>query len=79
LSVFAYFISLTEREGIFSRVKQSDMCLVCIAFASWVLSSSNPDPVDAWKTALLANVSALSAIQYLRQYMKSKNPPIDDL
>ncbi|MED6279893.1 hypothetical protein CHARACLAT_005456 [Characodon lateralis] len=70
---------ITKREGIFSRVKQSDMCLVCIAFASWVLSSSNPDPADAWKTALLANVSALSAIQYLRQYMKSKNPPIDDL
>lgn len=30
-------------------------------------------------SALLANVSALSAIQYLRQYMKMKNPPRDDL
>ncbi|XP_023180511.1 dentin sialophosphoprotein-like [Xiphophorus maculatus] len=69
----------TKREGLFSRVKQSDMCLVCIAFASWVLRSSNPEAADAWKAALLANVSALSAIQYLRQYMKMKNPPRDDL
>uniref|UniRef100_A0A3B5L9J8 PGC-1 and ERR-induced regulator in muscle protein 1 n=1 Tax=Xiphophorus couchianus TaxID=32473 RepID=A0A3B5L9J8_9TELE len=76
---FIYFIPLTEREGLFSRVKQSDMCLVCIAFASWVLRSSNPEAADAWKAALLANVSALSAIQYLRQYMKMKNPPRDDL
>uniref|UniRef100_A0A8C9ZIZ2 PGC-1 and ERR-induced regulator in muscle protein 1 n=1 Tax=Sander lucioperca TaxID=283035 RepID=A0A8C9ZIZ2_SANLU len=60
--------------GIFSTLKQSDMCLVCIAFASWVLKSSDPDTADAWKAALLANVSALSAIQYLRQYVKKKNP-----
>ncbi|XP_017160443.1 dentin sialophosphoprotein [Poecilia reticulata] len=69
----------TKREGLFSRVKQSDMCLVCIAFASWVLRSSNPEAADAWKAALLANVSALSAIQYLRQYVTMKNPPRDDL
>ncbi|XP_021177236.2 uncharacterized protein si:ch211-157b11.14 [Fundulus heteroclitus] len=69
----------TNREGIFSRVKQSDMCLVCIAFASWVLRSSNPEEADAWKAALLANVSALSAIQYLRQYMKMEHRPTDDL
>ncbi|XP_041836901.1 uncharacterized protein LOC121637065 [Melanotaenia boesemani] len=67
-----------KREGIFSSVKQSDMCLVCIAFASWVLRSSDPEGADAWKAALLANVSALSAIQYLRQYVKKKDPP-DDL
>uniref|UniRef100_A0A3Q2QQV8 Uncharacterized LOC105933229 n=1 Tax=Fundulus heteroclitus TaxID=8078 RepID=A0A3Q2QQV8_FUNHE len=73
------FILLTDREGIFSRVKQSDMCLVCIAFASWVLRSSNPEEADAWKAALLANVSALSAIQYLRQYMKMEHRPTDDL
>ncbi|XP_061583218.1 dentin sialophosphoprotein [Cololabis saira] len=64
-----------KREGLFSRVKQSDMCLVCIAFASWVLKSSDPKAADAWKAALLANVSALSAIQYLRLYTKRKNPP----
>ncbi|XP_031143346.1 uncharacterized protein si:ch211-157b11.14 isoform X1 [Sander lucioperca] len=67
-------IQTTRREGIFSTLKQSDMCLVCIAFASWVLKSSDPDTADAWKAALLANVSALSAIQYLRQYVKKKNP-----
>ncbi|XP_028263174.1 uncharacterized protein perm1b [Parambassis ranga] len=63
------------KEGLFSTLKQSDMCLVCIAFASWVLRSSDPEAADAWKAALLANVSALSAIQYLRQYMKRRNPP----
>ncbi|KAM8915085.1 uncharacterized protein perm1b isoform 2-T2 [Spinachia spinachia] len=64
----------TRREGVFSTLKQSDMCLVCIAFASWVLKSSDPEGADAWKAAVLANVSALSAITYLRQYVKKKNP-----
>ncbi|KAK5912537.1 hypothetical protein CesoFtcFv8_002398 [Champsocephalus esox] len=64
----------TRQEGIFSSLKQSDMCMVCIAFASWVLKSSDPESADAWKAALLANVSALSAIQYLRQYVKRRNP-----
>uniref|UniRef100_A0A672GP41 PGC-1 and ERR-induced regulator in muscle protein 1 n=1 Tax=Salarias fasciatus TaxID=181472 RepID=A0A672GP41_SALFA len=66
-------------EGLFSTLKQSDMCLVCIAFASWVLKSSDPEAADAWKAALLANVSALSAIQYLRQYVKKKTTnPLQD-
>lgn len=30
-------------------LKQSDMCLVCIAFASWVLKTANPGAGDAWK------------------------------
>uniref|UniRef100_A0A3Q3KL40 PGC-1 and ERR-induced regulator in muscle protein 1 n=1 Tax=Monopterus albus TaxID=43700 RepID=A0A3Q3KL40_MONAL len=64
-------------KGIFSKLKQSDMCLVCIAFASWVLGSSDPQADDAWKAALLANVSALSAIQYLQQYVKNP-PPLDN-
>ncbi|XP_017273397.1 PGC-1 and ERR-induced regulator in muscle protein 1 [Kryptolebias marmoratus] len=51
-------------------LKQSDMCLVCIAFASWVLKTTNPQVGDAWKAVLLANVSALSAIRYLRKYVK---------
>ncbi|XP_051932443.1 uncharacterized protein LOC127607808 isoform X2 [Hippocampus zosterae] len=55
------------RVGVLSALQQSDMCLVCIAFASWVLASSDPESADAWKAAVLANVSALSAIQYLRQ------------
>lgn len=69
----------TDYQSIFSKIKQSDMCLVCIAFASWVLRSSDPEAADTWKAALLANVSALSAIQYLRQYMKKKTTPQDDL
>uniref|UniRef100_A0A3Q1FIY3 Uncharacterized LOC110963720 n=1 Tax=Acanthochromis polyacanthus TaxID=80966 RepID=A0A3Q1FIY3_9TELE len=75
------FRELQEQQRILDAIqtsKQSDMCLVCIAFASWVLKSSDPEAADAWKAALLANVSALSAIQYLRQYVKKKNPPQDE-
>ncbi|XP_076125135.1 uncharacterized protein perm1b [Alosa pseudoharengus] len=53
-------------------MRQSDMCLVCIAFASWVLKSTNLQSRDTWKAALLANVSAISAIQYLRRYKRYK-------
>ncbi|KAA8591176.1 hypothetical protein FQN60_002119 [Etheostoma spectabile] len=53
-------------------LRQSDMCLVCIAFASWVLKTANPQVGDAWKAVLLANVSALSAIRYLRKYVKTE-------
>ncbi|KAL3064111.1 hypothetical protein OYC64_000405 [Pagothenia borchgrevinki] len=51
-------------------LRQSDMCLVCIAFASWVLKTANPQVGDTWKAVLLANVSALTAIRYLRKYVK---------
>ncbi|XP_061624482.1 PGC-1 and ERR-induced regulator in muscle protein 1 isoform X2 [Phyllopteryx taeniolatus] len=51
-------------------LRQSDMCLVCIAFASWVLKTANPQVGDMWKAVLLANVSALSAIRYLRKHAK---------
>ncbi|AWP09535.1 Hypothetical protein SMAX5B_014911 [Scophthalmus maximus] len=53
-------------------LRQADMCLVCIAFASWVLKTANPQVGDAWKAVLLANVSALSAIGYLRKYVKKE-------
>lgn len=53
-------------------LRQSDMCLVCIAFASWVLKTANPQVGDTWKAVLLANVSALSAIRYLRKYVREK-------
>ncbi|KAK2851281.1 hypothetical protein Q5P01_007557 [Channa striata] len=53
-------------------LRQSDMCLVCIAFASWVLKTTNPQVGDAWKAVLLANVSALSAIRYLRNVKMNK-------
>ncbi|XP_054866582.1 uncharacterized protein LOC118469739 isoform X2 [Amphiprion ocellaris] len=45
-------IQTTKHVGIFSTLKQSDMCLVCIAFASWVLKSSDPEAADAWKAGL---------------------------
>lgn len=53
-------------------LKQSDMCLICIAFASWVLKTADPQAGDTWKAVLLANVSALSAIRYLRRYFKGE-------
>ncbi|XP_061908204.1 PGC-1 and ERR-induced regulator in muscle protein 1 isoform X1 [Entelurus aequoreus] len=51
-------------------LRQSDMCLVCIAFASWVLKTANPQVGDTWKAVLLANISALSAIRHLRKFAK---------
>ncbi|XP_048110018.1 uncharacterized protein LOC125301545 isoform X2 [Alosa alosa] len=60
-----------KKRFLFS-MRQSDMCLVCIAFASWVLKSTNLQSRDTWKAALLANVSAISAIQYLRRYKRYK-------
>ncbi|KAJ8395197.1 hypothetical protein AAFF_G00036530 [Aldrovandia affinis] len=53
-------------------VKQSDMCLICIAVASWVLKTGNPQDVDTWKAALLAYISALSAIRYLRHHARNE-------
>ncbi|XP_050953008.1 PGC-1 and ERR-induced regulator in muscle protein 1 isoform X2 [Labeo rohita] len=55
----------------FLPLKQADMCLVCIAFASWVLKSTGSGG-DTWKAALLANVSALSAIRYLRRHKREE-------
>ncbi|XP_051947239.1 PGC-1 and ERR-induced regulator in muscle protein 1 [Xyrauchen texanus] len=55
----------------FLPLKQADMCLVCIAFASWVLKSTSSG-TDAWKAALLANISALSAIRYLRRHKREE-------
>ncbi|XP_039507490.1 PGC-1 and ERR-induced regulator in muscle protein 1 isoform X2 [Pimephales promelas] len=55
----------------FLLLKQADMCLVCIAFASWVLKSTGSG-ADTWKAALLANVSALSAIRYLRRHKREE-------
>ncbi|XP_062400570.1 uncharacterized protein LOC134091877 [Sardina pilchardus] len=58
----------SKKKCFLFSLRQSDMCLVCIAFASWVLKSTNLQSGDTWKAALLANVSAISAIQYLRRY-----------
>ncbi|XP_073679638.1 uncharacterized protein perm1a [Garra rufa] len=56
----------------FLPLRQADMCLVCIAFASWVLKSTGSGGGDTWKAALLANVSALSAIRYLRRHKREE-------
>ncbi|XP_062872096.1 PGC-1 and ERR-induced regulator in muscle protein 1 [Trichomycterus rosablanca] len=60
-------------------LKQADMCLVCIAFASWVLKSVNPQGADNWKAVLLANISALSAIRYLRRFTRDEAAKITPL
>ncbi|KAK3547250.1 hypothetical protein QTP86_017810 [Hemibagrus guttatus] len=60
-------------------IKQADMCLVCIAFASWVLKSVNPQGADTWKAVLLANISALSAIRYLRRFTRDEAAKISPL
>ncbi|KAL2091239.1 hypothetical protein ACEWY4_013502 [Coilia grayii] len=65
--------SVFKKNYFLFSLKQSDMCLVCIAFASWVLKSTNLQNGDTWKAALLANVSAISAIQYLRRYKRKRN------
>lgn len=46
---------VTVSEGLdasFLPLRQSDMCLVCIAFASWVLKTANPQAGDAWKAGM---------------------------
>ncbi|TSN03430.1 PGC-1 and ERR-induced regulator in muscle protein 1 [Bagarius yarrelli] len=60
-------------------IKQADMCLVCIAFASWVLKSVNTQGADTWKAVLLANISALSAIRYLRKFTRDEAAKISPL
>uniref|UniRef100_A0A8B9HC77 PGC-1 and ERR-induced regulator in muscle protein 1 n=1 Tax=Astyanax mexicanus TaxID=7994 RepID=A0A8B9HC77_ASTMX len=44
-------------------LKQADMCLVCIAFASWVLKSANPQGADMWKAGNLSPF-VLSLVSY---------------
>ncbi|GAA6090200.1 uncharacterized protein LOC113642789 [Tachysurus ichikawai] len=63
-------VYISKKEDFIFSLQQADMCLVCIALASWVLKSSNSQSTDMWKAALLANISAISAIQYLRKYGK---------
>ncbi|KAM4650551.1 PGC-1 and ERR-induced regulator in muscle protein 1 [Discoglossus pictus] len=46
---------------------KGDMCLVFLAFASWAVTSPDLKSSDGWKTALLANIGAISAIRYMRR------------
>ncbi|XP_036388425.1 uncharacterized protein LOC118780175 [Megalops cyprinoides] len=66
-------VAIPRPDGPLLSLKQSDMCLICIAFASWVLKTANPQDADTWKAALLANISALSAIRYLRRYIREES------
>nr|XP_046165816.1 uncharacterized protein LOC124002454 isoform X2 [Oncorhynchus gorbuscha] len=52
-------VSVSKKDGILFSLKQSDMCLVCIAFASWVLRSADPMAADTWKAGC-QSVSALA-------------------
>ncbi|KAL0978170.1 hypothetical protein UPYG_G00166980 [Umbra pygmaea] len=80
LKSFQTSVSASKKDGLLFSLRQSDMCLVCIAFASWVMRSADPMAADTWKAALLANVSAISAIQYLRCYVaKRKEGNSEDL
>uniref|UniRef100_A0A3Q3N1P1 PGC-1 and ERR-induced regulator in muscle protein 1 n=1 Tax=Labrus bergylta TaxID=56723 RepID=A0A3Q3N1P1_9LABR len=67
---FQMAVSNPRLDASLLPIRHSDMCLLCIAFASWVLKTTNPQVGDAWKAVLLANVSALSAIRYLRKYVR---------
>ncbi|KAM8927656.1 PGC-1 and ERR-induced regulator in muscle protein 1 [Pelodytes ibericus] len=51
-----------------------DACLVLLAFTSWAVTSSDLRSSDGWKTALLANVGAISAIRYLRRNTSAQGP-----
>nr|XP_033778800.1 PGC-1 and ERR-induced regulator in muscle protein 1 [Geotrypetes seraphini]XP_033778801.1 PGC-1 and ERR-induced regulator in muscle protein 1 [Geotrypetes seraphini]XP_033778802.1 PGC-1 and ERR-induced regulator in muscle protein 1 [Geotrypetes seraphini]XP_033778803.1 PGC-1 and ERR-induced regulator in muscle protein 1 [Geotrypetes seraphini]XP_033778804.1 PGC-1 and ERR-induced regulator in muscle protein 1 [Geotrypetes seraphini] len=46
-----------------------DMCLVFLAFASWAANSSAMQSPNAWKTALITNTGAVSAICYFRRHV----------
>ncbi|KAM8864056.1 uncharacterized protein perm1a isoform 2-T2 [Spinachia spinachia] len=45
-------VSNPRLDGSLLPLRQSDMCLVCIAFASWVLKTANPQVGDTWKAGL---------------------------
>lgn len=58
-SKFFLKYSATFFEGLDASLlplRQSDMCLVCIAFASWVLKTANPQVGDAWKAGKCVNM-----------------------
>ncbi|XP_053546435.1 PGC-1 and ERR-induced regulator in muscle protein 1 [Bombina bombina] len=57
------------RESAISNISsgKGEMCLLFLAFASWAVKSSDLGSPDGWKTALIANLGAISAIRYLRK------------
>ncbi|XP_072464525.1 PGC-1 and ERR-induced regulator in muscle protein 1 [Notamacropus eugenii] len=53
---------------------QNDMCLGFVAFATWAVRTSDLHAPDAWKTVLLANIGAISAIRYFRRQAREGRP-----
>ncbi|XP_020832454.1 PGC-1 and ERR-induced regulator in muscle protein 1 [Phascolarctos cinereus] len=53
---------------------QNDMCLGFVAFATWAVRTSDLHAPDAWKTVLLANIGAISAIRYFRRQARKGRP-----
>uniref|UniRef100_A0A3B3R466 Uncharacterized protein n=1 Tax=Paramormyrops kingsleyae TaxID=1676925 RepID=A0A3B3R466_9TELE len=45
-------LSVPRKMGCLLLRKQSDVCLVCIAFASWLLRSAEPQNVDTWRNGM---------------------------
>ncbi|MBN3294676.1 PERM1 protein, partial [Polypterus senegalus] len=72
-------VAVPRKENFLLTFDHTDMCLVCIAFASWAMRSANLQSPDMWKTALLANVSAISAIRYFRRYVKEDKVKVCEL
>ncbi|XP_063292075.1 PGC-1 and ERR-induced regulator in muscle protein 1 [Pelobates fuscus] len=60
-------VALTGSQALRIPAGTGDACLVLLAFASWAVKSSDLQSSDGWKTALLANIGAVSAIRYLRR------------
>ncbi|XP_007506400.2 PGC-1 and ERR-induced regulator in muscle protein 1 isoform X1 [Monodelphis domestica] len=53
---------------------QNDMCLGFVAFATWAVRTSDLHAPDAWKTVLLANIGAISAIRHFRRQTGEGRP-----
>lgn len=54
--ILNYSIFFEGLDASFLPLRQSDMCLVCIAFASWVLKTANPQVGDTWKAGMCVNM-----------------------
>uniref|UniRef100_A0A4X2LZ40 PPARGC1 and ESRR induced regulator, muscle 1 n=1 Tax=Vombatus ursinus TaxID=29139 RepID=A0A4X2LZ40_VOMUR len=67
-------LGLTRTSLIPITFNQNDMCLGFVAFATWAVRTSDLHAPDAWKTVLLANIGAISAIQYFRRQAREGHP-----
>lgn len=63
LTHFYVLVRLLGQDYFLSKLRQSDMCLVCIAFASWVLRSSDPDAADTWKAGMETDATLFAPVR----------------